>query len=248
MKTILLKLSGPMQAWGTDSHFETRHTDNRPSKSGIIGLIAASLGYKREQDNEIRGLNELDFALRVDQIGTSLRDYHTVHKYKSNGAPDRTYVTNRHYIQDAVFVVGISHHDDVLIEKIAESIQKPYFQPFMGRRSLPLPADFYLGIVDKPIVDALKAVEWQASDWYRDKEIDKLTIYADARLINRASGRPRRDRVTSFSRKERKFDLRMESKFDITLSRSTGTDSRKTDDTPIGNGQTEHDAFENLKE
>ena len=223
MKTILLKLSGPMQAWGTDSHFETRHTDNRPSKSGIIGLIAASLGYKREQDNEIRGLNELDFALRVDQIGTSLRDYHTVHKYKSNGAPDRTYVTNRHYIQDAVFVVGISHHDDVLIEKIAESIQKPYFQPFMGRRSLPLPADFYLGV-------------------------DKLTIYADARLINRASGRPRRDRVTSFSRKERKFDLRMESKFDITLSRSTGTDSRKTDDTPIGNGQTEHDAFENLKE
>ena len=39
MKTILLKFSGPMQSWGTDSHFETRHTDHHPSKSAVLGLL-----------------------------------------------------------------------------------------------------------------------------------------------------------------------------------------------------------------
>ena len=53
MKTLLLKLSGPMQSWGTSSHFNTRHTDLYPSKSAIIGMLAASLGYRRDE-NTIR--------------------------------------------------------------------------------------------------------------------------------------------------------------------------------------------------
>ena len=54
MKTILLKFAGPLQSWGTDSHFETRHTDFYPSKSGVIGLIAAGLGYGRDEDEKIQ--------------------------------------------------------------------------------------------------------------------------------------------------------------------------------------------------
>ena len=33
MKSIVLKLAGPLQSWGTNSYFETRHTDLYPSKS-----------------------------------------------------------------------------------------------------------------------------------------------------------------------------------------------------------------------
>ena len=79
MKTILLKFAGSMQSWGTDSHFETRHTDLYPSKSGVLGLVAAALGWRRN-DERIEELNRICFAVRVDQPGTMLMDYHVAHK------------------------------------------------------------------------------------------------------------------------------------------------------------------------
>ena len=103
MKTILLKFAGPMQSWGTNSNFETRHTDFYPSKSGIIGFMAAGLGYKRNEDEKIKKLNELSFGVRIDQPGNLLKDYHIAKKYKKDGSFDRTYVTNRYYLEDAVY-------------------------------------------------------------------------------------------------------------------------------------------------
>lgn len=79
MKTILLKFAGPMQSWGTDSHFEIRHTDSYPSKSGVLGLVAAALGWRRN-DKRIEKLNKICFAVRVDQLGNILEDYHIAHK------------------------------------------------------------------------------------------------------------------------------------------------------------------------
>ena len=43
MSTLLLRLAGPMQSWGTDSKFDERRTGREPSKSGVIGLVAAAL-------------------------------------------------------------------------------------------------------------------------------------------------------------------------------------------------------------
>ena len=114
MKTVLLKLAGPLQSWGTGSHFETRHTDTHPSKSGVIGMIAAGLGYSRDEDERLDKLNSLSFAVRIDQLGQLLRDYHTAKKYKENGDFERTYVTNRYYLQDAVFVVALCSNDEEL--------------------------------------------------------------------------------------------------------------------------------------
>lgn len=64
MKTILLKFAGPMQSWGTDSHFETRHTDLYPSKSAVVGLIGAALGIRRD-DEAIKELEKIKFAIRM---------------------------------------------------------------------------------------------------------------------------------------------------------------------------------------
>ena len=43
MATLLLRLAAPLQAWGADSKFETRKTNREPTKSGVIGLLAAAL-------------------------------------------------------------------------------------------------------------------------------------------------------------------------------------------------------------
>ena len=45
---------------------DTRKTDRIPSKSGVIGLLAASLGLKRDAD--LTQLNELSFGVRVDTV------------------------------------------------------------------------------------------------------------------------------------------------------------------------------------
>lgn len=213
MKTILLKLAGPLQSWGTDSHFESRHTDFYPSKSAIIGLIAASLGYLRNEDEKVQRLNELNFAVRVDQQGLLTRDYHVAHKYKSDGTEGRNYVTNRYYLEDAVFVVAVSGEENLMSE-IEVGLRRPYFQPFMGRRSLPLPADFIIDITNKDLLESLCDCKWQASDWHKRKfnsdEIE-LEIYAENNITENQTGGFRKDRVISFSQKERKFGYRSES-------------------------------------
>ena len=42
MAVLLLRLAGPMQSWGTDSKLQDRGSGEYPSKSGVIGLIAAA--------------------------------------------------------------------------------------------------------------------------------------------------------------------------------------------------------------
>ena len=44
MNTLLLRLAGPMQSWGTQSRFFTRDTGLEPSKSGVIGPALRRLG------------------------------------------------------------------------------------------------------------------------------------------------------------------------------------------------------------
>ena len=183
MKTILLKFAGPLQSWGTNSHFETRHTDFYPSKSAVIGLISASLGYKRIEDDKIQKLNELNFAVRIDQEGNLLRDYHTARKFDNKGKFIRTYVTNRYYLEDAIFIVGISHEDNAFMEMIENSLKSPYFQPYMGRRSLPVLSQLIFEVNNMGLLESIKNCDWQAAKWYKrkykeNKEVD-LEIYLD---------------------------------------------------------------------
>ena len=64
-KTLLLRLAAPMQSWGVASKYTTRDTAMGPSKSGVIGLLAAALG--RGRDESIEDLAGLKFGVRADQ-------------------------------------------------------------------------------------------------------------------------------------------------------------------------------------
>ena len=234
MKTILLKFAGPLQSWGTDSHFGTRHTDFYPSKSGVIGLIAAGLGYGRNEDEKIQKLNDVNFAVRVDQQGFLMKDYHIARKEDVKNAS----VTNRYYLEDAVFVIAISHESDELMDKIEGGLRYPYYQPFMGRRSLPLCADFIIGTTSKGVVESLKDCPWQAATWYmrRHKKQNKvnLEVYADNDLIDGSRRSLRKDRMISFSQKERKYGFRYENMLNMEVINKLASD------------RTEHDVMANI--
>ena len=217
MKTIVLKFSGPLQSWGTDSHFETRHTDLYPSKSAVVGLIAAALGYRRSESRQIADLNRLHFAVRVDQSGTVTRDFQTAHKYKPNGDLDRNYVTYRYYLEDAVFLAAIGHDDRAWMDQIEQALRYPYFQPYLGRRSDPLLMDAIVEVCECDPVAALKAQAWQAADWYKKDHPARLALYADADLVDGRNRLYRKDAALSFAPSGRQYTFRQESRIFIDL-------------------------------
>ncbi len=215
MSTILLKFAGPLQSWGTNSHFEDRHTDYYPSKSAVIGMLAACLGYHRNEDKKLKQLQQLDFALRIDQGGNLLKDYQIVTKYTSEGKFERNYVTNRYYLSDAVFVVAISHQQDNFMQELATALRQPWFQPFMGRRSAVINTDYFLAVTKETVLESLQNYPWQAAMWWQKKFSTtkvNLEIYADAHLLPSLPSHLRRDQALSFSFKERKFAYRLETK------------------------------------
>ena len=77
MGTLLIRLEGPMQSWGTTSRFDQRDTGKEPSKSGVIGLLAAALGYDREDWQNVEPLTQLKMGVRHDRPGILKRDYQT---------------------------------------------------------------------------------------------------------------------------------------------------------------------------
>ena len=208
MKTLLLKFAGPLQSWGTDSKFETRYTDFYPSKSAVIGMIAASFGYRRHEDEKIKKLNDLDFAVRVDQRGNLLRDYQIATAYKPDGRFERNYVTNRYYLEDAIFVVAIGGEDN-FIDQIEQSLKNPYFQTFFGKRSNPINPDFIIDKTNLGVIESLENLSWQAGNWYKrdfkDKSKVDLEVYIDGDLLEESVSKFRKDRVESFSQKNRRF-------------------------------------------
>ena len=177
MSTLLLRLAGPLQAWGYDSKFETRRTGREPTKSGVVGLLAAALGRKR--GDSLDDLNCLHFGVRVDKEGELLHDYHTVQMNSG-----KTYVTHRYYLADATFVVGIESDDEVQLEMLKNAVQNPAFALYLGRRSCVPTTPIVLGIRTGGLVEALKEEPWQLTSWMQKKEqkrgICTLRIITDA--------------------------------------------------------------------
>lgn len=150
MSTLLLRLAGPMQSWGTDSKFDVRRTEREPSKSGVIGLVAAALGIQRQDTESLKKLAGLRFGVRVDREGAMIQDFHTARPEKGSA-----YVTYRYYLADAVFVAGLESDDAELLNQIAKAVQVPVFPLYLGRRSCPPTGRVFLGISEKPLKDAL---------------------------------------------------------------------------------------------
>ena len=248
MKTILLKFSGPLQSYGTSSHFQTRYTDYYPSKSAVLGLLAACLGYRRDEEEKLRELSTLKFAVRIDQQGGLLKDYHIAITDKEIVEKPQTYVTNRYYLEDALFVVALSGMDE-LIDTLTKAIKSPYFQPFMGRRSLPVPVDFFLGVSAEDFLDSLRNLPWQAAHWYKKKkrkqgigEKISLEVYADEEILKDekiSRSKLRRDIPISFSQKGRQFAFRQEACISIEVLSGIEKGLRAED--------IEHDVFSTLE-
>lgn len=207
MKTVLLRLEGPLQAWGTRSRFSERDTEREPSKSGVLGLVAAALGMPRDDDVRLAQLASATMAVRVDREGVPLVDYHTAgagtfrgeeHHVFGNTAP---VITRRAYLMEASFLVALGYDDPALSTEIDHALAAPHFPLFLGRRactpSLPVGA----GLVDMEPEAALRAALWPSPD----PPDEPVRLILECAL---GEGEPRPDQPLSFRSHHRSFARR----------------------------------------
>lgn len=134
-----------------------------PTKSGIVGMIASAMGRSRE--DEVSDLAGLELAVRTEQPGRLLRDFQTEVTSKGRRMP----ISNRYYLQDAVFLVGLAGEDD-LLENVSLALGHPCRPLYLGRRSCPA------GVIrptlhedEQDVRTLLEGAEWQPADWYRKR-------------------------------------------------------------------------------
>lgn len=201
MKTLLLRLSAPLQSWGSDSKFETRRTQPYPTKSGVVGLLAAALGISREDDDSLKELSSLRIGVRIDKEGELLRDYHTV-------IGEKSYITNRYYLADAYFLVGLESEDECFLQKLDAALRAPAYPLYLGRRSCPPSLPLVRRICEKELCQALEEEPWLLPEW-RQKGLSSKT-QRELRIIieDNDSDNAVRDVPLSFSKKRRVFGWR----------------------------------------
>ena len=173
MATLLLHLVGPMQSWGTTSRFTQRDTRNEPSKSGVIGLVAAALGIHREEWGDLEPLTRLGMAVRHDRPGMPKRDYQTAACANSDAivradgsrAKDGGVVSERFYLADAAFLVGLESPDRSLLEMAHAALRNPVWPLALGRKSYIPSEPIWIenGLKDLPMLEALQIYPWLGS-------------------------------------------------------------------------------------
>ncbi len=169
MPTLLLRLVGPMQSWGTTSRFDQRDTGKEPSKSGVIGLLAAAIGIDRENWTDLEPLARLNMGVRHDRSGVLKNDYQTAGcadsdtVIKANGtSSDDGIVSQRHYLADAAFLVALEGEDYDLLKSAHDKLKDPMWPLALGRKSYPPAEPVWIkdGLQDTSLLDTLKVYPW----------------------------------------------------------------------------------------
>jgi CRISPR system Cascade subunit CasD len=217
---LALRLAAPLQSWGGRSSFNRRDTRSEPTKSGILGLLAAASGIRREEPiNDLLGLR---LGVRTDQPGSLLRDYHVASDYRGGGLPTAdvnskglqktnpkktTYVTERFYLQDAIFVAAIAGPTQT-IAILKDALLSPQFPLSLGRRSCPPAGRLLLGTYPAGLDEVLHALPWQASAQHQRRHGTTTAVRLPATIEDEDGDDSAWDVPSSFSLRTRTFSAR----------------------------------------
>lgn len=149
---LVFRLYGAMASWGVEAVGEQRSSASHPSKSAVLGIVAAALGIRRTESEALLGLDAaLGFAVVVDAVGESLRDFHTVQAPPSSKQPYvsrrhelvgrklYTVLSNREYRVDGLYRIALWPRGEpeslARLGEIVDALQRPRFVTYLGRKS-----------------------------------------------------------------------------------------------------------------
>lgn len=152
---LLLTLYAPLSSWGATAVGEERNSWDRPSRSAVMGLVAAALGLTRDDQSSHDSLDSgYGVAVRLDIPGSALVDYHTAQTVAQASVKKRnpstraellaagdheTILSRREYRQDALATVAMWTKPPArwALDKLAEAIRRPVFVLYAGRKANP---------------------------------------------------------------------------------------------------------------
>lgn len=202
---LVFRLRGVFASWGKEvMGTPIRLSQDHPSKSAIMGLIAAALGVTRNDEELQRALcNDYDMAVFVEIRGSQLNDYHTVSKYGTED-DETSNLTSRYYYVDVLYTIIIYLNNDKAcysLEYIKNKLIEPELSLYLGRKACPLtlPPEPQI-ITCNSIMDIFENVTFK-SDSIINKPNNKqlINIYwegTDNKLIPQFSD-TRRDKILS---------------------------------------------------
>ena len=181
----------------------------------MIGLLAAALGIRRDDDEGLARLAPLRLGVRVDHVGKVARDFQTAGGgkvpgckhygvIKASGSKGDTVVSTRYYLADAEFLIGLEG-DEPLLRELDNALLAPVWPPFLGRRAFPCTPPLRLGIVMGDLETALRRQPWVPWDEKDAVPVDGLRMLMDT---TDPSGEARYDSPVSFRSDNRQYRLR----------------------------------------
>jgi CRISPR system Cascade subunit CasD len=179
-----------MQSWGTTSRFDQRDTGKEPSKSGVVGLLAAALGIDRENWIDLEPLTNLSMGVRHDRSGVPKRDYQTagcattdtIIKADGTKAKDGGIVSQRFYVADACFLVGLESSDNTMLKAIHAALRNPVWPLALGRRSYVPTESVWMnaGLQEAPLMEVLRCWPWIAKQRKWEDLPEKLLVSTES--------------------------------------------------------------------
>lgn len=159
---LLASLYAPIASWGDITVGERRTSWDRPSRSAILGLLAAALGLTRDDQEAHEALEtSLGFAVRVDAPGKVIVDYQTAQtlpqtEMKRSGARMRrdmithgeavngleTILSRRELRVDAAYTLAFWVRSEGQprwsLNDLKNALNTPVFTLYAGRKANPL--------------------------------------------------------------------------------------------------------------
>jgi len=160
---LLFRLYGPLASWGDIAVGTHRPSYDHPSKSAVMGLLAAAVGIRRNEENKHRELaGAYNFAVLVNSPGVFLRDYHTAQIPSASSIKKQRHIlsrkeelgvekedltaviSSRDYYSDSLYTIAIWSKEEYSeafpypLELLENKLNEPEFVLYMGRKSCPL--------------------------------------------------------------------------------------------------------------
>jgi CRISPR system Cascade subunit CasD len=159
MRYLLWTYYAPLSAHSVVATGQDITTGSRPTRTGVLGVLSSCLGIERTQVADVAALHDgIGFAVRVDDAGARMTDYHTA--MVTRGEEARGQLSRWHELQAARPEAQITHRDYIVgglytvahwerlgskvsLDRIVRALLQPVFAPFAGRAccSFALPFD-----------------------------------------------------------------------------------------------------------
>lgn len=170
---LLLRLDGPLQAWGGVALDTRRPTLPFPSRSGLAGLLASALGWRYRDGEKTTALQDaMRFAVRQDRAPMRLDDFQSVDlgretrswtrwgvERRGGAFATETHLLDKEYLAGASFLVALTLRENapVGLDEIEEALKLPARPLFLGRKGCPPALPILVGRIAAPSpFDALR--------------------------------------------------------------------------------------------